>query len=141
MTRSTYYRRYSQLFAQKMGAAERFAEIAPADVPRDLRAPYLASEWLKLSPEERRNHMREIAKKEIVAALGPRPSRTGKRPSLSLSELERLVIERAENHAADLRFILNGTPEHVEAIVVSQLPALRAKVFDDLTDKYQIIEG
>lgn len=139
-SRTAYDRRFSQLLAQKMQAAERFIGASPAETPLTLRTPYAASEWVKLTEKERRDHVRERTKKEIADLLGPRPVKTGTR-TLTLSALEALTIERANNHADDLRCILNGTPDQVEAIISAQLPALRGKVFDKLTSRYSIIEG
>ena len=139
-TRSAWKRAYSARRTGYLRAGDRFIEDAPHEAPAHIRRPYSAKEWLALSVDERRTQHRKNAEEFVLSKLGPMPG-TVQKKTLTLSALERLVIERADGHAADLRFILNGDAETVEAIVAAQLPAFRAKVFDELTSKFSIIEG
>lgn len=139
-SRSAYKRAYSRRRTGYLKAGDRYIDVAPHEAPVHIRRPYSASQWIALTVDERRAQHRRNADEFVKAKLGPMPGPDVAK-AITISELERLVIERADHHAADLRFILNGTPEQVDAIVAAQLPAFRAKVFDDLTTTFTIIEG
>lgn len=137
---AAYKRTFHRRRLGYLRAGDRFIETAPHEAPARFRHPYTAPEWLALTVEERRAQHRRNAKEFITAQLGPAPGPI-KGKTITLSELERLVIQRADDHAADLRFILSGPTDRVEAIIAGELPALRARVFDDLTARYSILEG
>lgn len=107
--------------------------------------PYDLEAWQAVSPPVAGPHARGSPRARARSrsrTSNPRglPATPAARKALTVSALERPVIERADNHAADLRQILNGEPASVEAIVSAQLPAFRAKVFDELTTRYAIVE-
>lgn len=136
-SRAAWRRAYNKRKNGVVRAAERFIEDAPHEAPARVRRPYASSEWLALTPEERRAHVHASAKEYVLALMPPEPEPR----SLTLSALERLVIQHADRRAADLRATLKGSPAQVEAIVEAQLPAFRAAAFEQLTATHRIIEG
>lgn len=139
-SRSAWKRAYSRRRNGYLKAGDRFIKAAPHEAPAHVRRPYSASQWIALPVEERRAQHRKNAEEFVLSKIGPMPG-TVQQKTLTLSALERLVIEGADNHADDLRFVLNGDAETVEAIVAAQLPALRAKVFDELVSRHAIVNG
>lgn len=139
-SRSAWKRTYSTRRNGYLRSGDRYMEEAPHEAPAHIRRPYSAKQWVGLTVDERRTQHKKNAEEFVLSKIGPMPGTVEKR-SLTLSALEALVIQRADNHINDLRFVLNGTPDQVEAIVAAQLPAFRAKVFDELVSTYQIIEG
>lgn len=142
-SRSAWKRAFDKRRAGFMSAKARFIDLAPHEAPSDLRAPYSSSEWIALTVDERQAHVRAKAKEFVLSKMGPMPEpATAPAPqrAMTLRQLEAEVIRRADNHAADLRFILKGDPAQVEAIVASQIPAFRAQAFDQLVSKHAIYE-
>lgn len=139
-SRTDYKRAFSRRRKGYLLAGDRFVDEAPHEAPAYIRRPYSASQWISLTLDERRAQHRKNAEEFVKAKLGPMPEPFA-RKTITLSQLERLVIERADEHANDLRFILSGTPDHVEAIVSAQIPAFRARVFDGLVSTHRIVEG
>jgi hypothetical protein len=136
-TKSAWRRAYNRRKDGFMRANERFIEDAPHETPASLRKPHIASEWIALSPEERRRHVRAVADEFVRSKIGPAPEPA----TLTLSALERRVIEQADSRAADLRATLKGSPARVEELVEAQRPAFRAEAFDRLVATHRIIEG
>lgn len=143
-SRSAWRRAFNQRRAGYLSAHSRFIDGAPHEAPSSFRAPYSSSQWIALTPEARLAHAREKAREFVAAKIGPMPEPAvdlSLRRAMTLDQLEAVVIQRADEHAADLRFILTGDPDQVEAIVAAQLPTFRAKVFDELIRKYAIYEN
>jgi hypothetical protein len=145
-TKTAWRKAYNRRKDGFVRAGSRFVDEAPHEAPSRIRRPYSATQWVTLSPEERMAHLRKNADAFVREQLGPAPearpaSAPSRRKALTLSQLEAEVIQRADNHASDLRFILTGEAETVESIIAAQVPAFRARVFDDLVSKFAIIEG
>lgn len=137
-TRSAWKRAYSFRLNGYLKAGERYMELAPHEAPSYIRRPYSATEWLALTPAERRAQHRKNGAEFITSKLGPAPDPV-MTSTLTVAALERKVVRETDKLCDDLRFYLNGTPEEVEAAVAAQLPALRARVFDDLTSRFTIV--
>lgn len=142
-SRSAWRRAYSRRRNGYLRSGDRYMEEAPHKAPAHIRHPYSAKQWVALPVNERRAQHKNNAEEFVLSKIGPMPGTPAKAPEkkwLTLSALERLVVERADAHAGDLRFILNGDAATVEAIVAAQLPAFRARVFDELTSRFTIVE-
>lgn len=136
-SKSAWRRAFNKRREGYMLANERYIEAAPYEAPSRIRTPYSASEWLDLTPEERRRHVHAQAKTFVLSKMPPAPEPA----TLTLSQLERLVIQHADRRTEDLRATLKGSRAQIEAIVEAQRSAFRAAAFEQLTNTHRIIEG
>jgi hypothetical protein len=136
-SRTSWRREVNRLRAKYLSEAERYISISPFEAPARFREPYSAVDWLKLTEDQRRDHLRTKALAHAESIVGPKPEAAT--PTLTLAELERSVLARSARRAESLRSVLIGDPATVESMIASQLPAYRAEVFDDLVRRYTIV--
>jgi hypothetical protein len=136
-TKTEWKQTYSRRRNGFIRAAHPYITTSAHEAPLHIRRPYSASEWIALPETERVEHVKQVAHEFVLDKIGPAPE--PRRQTITLADLERRVIAEAEQKCDDLRFILSGDPDDVEARVNEQRPRFRAEVFDRLTKKYKVL--